>query len=30
MRYSWDSGSLDTDYKNAINEMERNGVQNEF
>ena len=28
--WSWDSGSLDTDYKNAINEMERNGVQNEF
>ena len=28
--YTWDSGSLDTDYKNAINEMERDGVQNEF
>jgi hypothetical protein len=28
--WSWDSGSLDTEYKNAINEMELDGVQNEF
>ena len=28
--WSWDSGSLDTEYKNAINQMELDGVQNEF